>query len=65
MGTHIGGYDTLTATLEEMFDQWLPYSGFKKREGPLMYRYIADPRETIETDLRTEICLPVQPDPIE
>ena len=65
VGTHIGGYDTLTATLEEMFDQWLPHSGFKRREGPLMYRYITDPRETREADLRTEICLPVQPDPIE
>ncbi len=65
VGTHIGGYDTLAVTLGEMLELWLPHSGFKRREGPLVYRYIADPRETIETDIRTEICVPVQPDPIE
>ena len=53
-----------TVTSGKMLTQWLPHSG-KKREGPLMYRYITDPRETTESDIRTEICVPVQPDPIE
>lgn len=65
VGTHVGGYDTLGLTLEEMLEQWLPHSGFKRREGPLAYRYVTDPRETAEADIRTEICIPVQPDPIE
>ncbi len=65
VGTHLGGYDTLCDTVEKMLTQWLPHSGFRKREGPLMYRYITDPRETREADIRTEICVPVQPDPIE
>ena len=65
VGTHTGGYDTLRLTLGEMLDKWLPHSGFKRREGPVMYRYMTDPRETAEADTRTEICVPVQPDPIE
>ena len=65
VGTHIGGYDTICDTVEKMLTQWLPHSGFKRREGPLMHRYITDPRETREADIRTEICVPVQPDPIE
>ncbi len=65
MGTHVGGYEALRLTLGEMLGKWLPHSGFKRREGPLVYRYITDPRETTEADTRTEICVPVQPDPIE
>ena len=65
VGTHTGGYDSLCVTLGEMLEQWLPHSGFKRREGPVVYRYVTDPRETAEADTRTEICLPVQPDPIE
>lgn len=64
-GEHTGGYDTLSVTLEEMLEKWLPHSGFKRREGPVVYRYITDPRDTAEADIRTEICVPVQPDPIE
>lgn len=65
VGAHTGGYDTLRLRLGEMLDQWLPHSGFRRREGPVMYRYLTDPRETAEADIRTEICVPVQPDPIE
>lgn len=65
VGVHTGGYEALCVTLGEMLEQWLPHSGFKRREGPVVYRYITDPRETAEADIRTEICVPVQPDPIE
>ncbi len=65
VGTHTGGYDTLGLTLGEMLEKWLPHSGFRRREGPVVYRYLTDPRETAEDDIRTEICVPVQPDPIE
>ena len=65
VGAHIGGYDTLGLTLGEMLEKWLPHSGFRRREGPVVYRYLTDPRETAEAEIRTEICVPVQPDPIE
>ena len=65
VGAHTGGYDTLGLTMGEMLEKWLPHSGFRRREGPVMYRYLTDPRDTAEVDIRTEICVPVQPDPIE
>lgn len=65
VATHDGRYDTLGETLGGILTRWLPHSGFKRAEGPLIYRYITDPRETTEADARTEICVPVRPDPIE
>ncbi len=64
VATHHGGYDALGDTLRDVLTRWLPHSGFKRREGPFMYQYVTDPRETAEENLRTEICVPVQPDPV-
>ncbi len=65
VATHEGGYDAMGDTVEGVLTGWLPHSGFRRKEGPLIYRYVTDPRETAEADLRTEICVPVRPDPIE
>ncbi len=54
-------FDTLRALVEE----WLPHSGFRRRSGPVLERYLNDPREATEEELRTEVCLPVSPDPVE
>lgn len=62
---HEGGYDAMGGVPERILARWLPHSGFRRNEGPLLYRYLTDPRETTEADLRTEICVPVRPDPIE
>lgn len=62
---HEGGYDTIQDTCAEITEKWLPHSGFRRREGPLLERYLTDPRESAEADLRTEVCVPVAPDPIE
>ncbi|MEE9274959.1 MAG: GyrI-like domain-containing protein [bacterium] len=62
---HEGGFDRLGETLRRIREEWLPHGGFRRREGPILERYLNDPRETAEEDLRTEVCLPVAPDPIE
>ncbi len=60
-----GAYDQLGGTVKRILEEWLPHGGFRRREGPIVERYLNDPRETPEADLRTEVCIPVQPDPIE
>lgn len=62
---HQSAYDQISETQEKIITEWLPHSGFRRAKGPILERYLTDPRETIEADLRTEICIPVQPDPIE
>ncbi len=62
---HPGAYDKLDETIEKILEEWLPHSGFRRAGGPIIERYLTDPRETPEADLRTEVCIPVQPDPIE
>ncbi|MBT7856441.1 MAG: GyrI-like domain-containing protein, partial [Nitrospinaceae bacterium] len=65
VAVHEGGYDRIGDTITTMVDEWLPHGGFRRAKGPVVERYLNDPRETPEEALRTEICLPVAPDPIE
>lgn len=65
VAVHPGAYDRMGETLGRILENWLPHSGFRRREGPVVERYLNDPRETAEEDLRTEVCVPVSPDPIE
>ncbi len=62
---HEGAYDRIDDTLRRMEEEWLPHSGFRRGESPLLERYLTDPREVPEAGLLSEICLPVEPDPIE
>ncbi len=61
---HAGTYDRIEETLRRLLEEWLPGGGFRRREGPIVERYLVDPREGTEADLRTEISIPVQPDPV-
>ena len=61
---HKGGYDRLEETIKYLVERWLPHGGFRRREGPVLERYLIDPREALERELQTEVCLPVQPDPV-
>ncbi len=65
VAVHAGAYDRLPETVERILAEWLPHGGFRRGEGPIIERYLNDPRETPEADLRTEVCIPVRPDPIE
>ncbi len=62
---HAGAYDRLGETIEKILNEGLPHSGFRRAGGPIIERYLTDPRETPEADLRTEVCIPVRPDPVE
>lgn len=62
---HLGAYDRLSDTVEKILSGWLPHSGFRRADGPIVEVYLNDPRETKEEDLQTEVCIPIQPDPIE
>jgi predicted transcriptional regulator YdeE len=62
---HEGAYDRFGGTLRRIEEEWLPHSGFRRVAGPAVERYLNDPREVPEAGLRTEVCLPVAPDPIE
>ncbi len=62
---HKGAYDRIGDTLRRIEEEWLPYGGFRRVAGPVVERYLNDPREVPEAGLRTEVCLPVAPDPIE
>ena len=65
VSVHEGGFEAIGDTIRRMTDEWLPHGGFLRVEGPVVERYLNDPRGTPEGALRTEICLPVAPDPIE
>ena len=65
VAVHPGAYDRIDETIKKILEEWLPYSGFRRAGGPIIERYLTDPRETPETGLRTEVCVPVHPDPIE
>lgn len=65
VAVHEGAYDILYRTVDKILQEWLPYGGFRRGDGPILERYLNDPRETPEENLRTEVCLPIQPDPIE
>ena len=62
---HEGPYDLIGETLRRIEEDWLPHGGFRRAGGPVVERYLNDPREVPEAELRTEVCLPVVPDPIE
>ena len=62
---HEGPYDRIEETLRLILDEWMPSGGFRRREGPVVERLLTDPRKAGEADLRTEILVPVQADPIE
>ena len=65
IAVHAGRLDRLDNTARKIIEEWLPHGGFRQTEGPILERYLTDPRETAEADLRTEVCIPIQPDPIE
>jgi len=65
VAVHEGAYDKIAQTLEGMLKKWLPQSGFSRGDGPVIERYLNDPRGVPEEGLRTEVCLPVTPDPVE
>ena len=61
---HEGPYDRIEETLRLILNEWLPQGGFRRREGPVVERLLTDPRKAGEAELRTELLVPVQPEPV-
>ncbi len=58
---HKGSYEKLSNTYAQIFNAWLPESGFTLRDEPCFESYLnKDPRKTKPENLRTEIYIPVR-----
>ncbi|MBI4250943.1 MAG: GyrI-like domain-containing protein [Candidatus Tectomicrobia bacterium] len=62
---HEGPYDRIGEALRLLLEEGLPHGGLRRREGPAVERLLTDPRTVGEADLRTEVLVPVQADPVE
>jgi len=57
---HEGAYENLGDTYQQIFQYWLPESGYQLRDAPLFDKYLnRDPRKTKPENLKTEIHIPV------
>ncbi len=57
---HKGAYENLGDTYQQIFQHWLPESGYQLKESPLFDKYLnRDPRKTKPENLKTEIHIPV------
>jgi AraC family transcriptional regulator len=59
--TYIGPYASMRSAYEWLYGEWLPRSQREPSGEPLVEEYFNNPRDTPPADLRTEICLPLQP----
>lgn len=57
---HVGPYEHLGDTWARFLGEWLPASGRRLRNEPSYEVYQNDPRTTPKTELRTELCLPLE-----
>ena len=56
---HRGSYATLSETYLDLIGRWLPTTTLTPTDAPILERYLNDPRQTPEAQLRTEVCLPL------
>jgi AraC family transcriptional regulator len=59
--TYIGPYSGLGEAYRWLFGTWLPTSGREPRNAPPFEVYVSNPRETPPEQLRTDICIPLEP----
>lgn len=55
-----GPYNKLSVAYDNIFAQWLPYSGYELRDNPVLERYLNNPDKTLAEKLKTEIYVPVK-----
>lgn len=58
--THVGPYRNLPDSWARYMGQWLPQSGFLLGEGTPFEKYLNTPMDTAESELRTELYLPLK-----
>lgn len=59
MTTHVGPYDTLADTYNELCGQWLPQNGYEIDSRACLEIYMNSPEETEQEDLITDIYIPL------
>lgn len=57
--THIGPYENLNQSYQQLFGQWLPTSQYDSADKPCFEVYLNDPESTEPEDLITDIYLPL------
>jgi AraC family transcriptional regulator len=50
----------MRAAYDWLFGQWLPSSGREAADAPIFEDYLDSPRDTLPTELRTDIYLPLK-----
>jgi AraC family transcriptional regulator len=58
---HLGSYERLAETWARLKSEWLPASGRAPGDGPSFEIYWNNPGNAQESDLRTEVCIPLVP----
>jgi AraC family transcriptional regulator len=48
------------AAYDWLYGQWLPSSGREAADAPVFEDYLNSPRDTLPTELRTDIYLPLK-----
>ena len=56
---HLGSYDHLPASIDDLYHAALCMKDVKIAEEPLLFHYLDDPEITAEAELRTDVYLPL------
>jgi len=56
---HLGSYDALEDSTQQMIEQWLLRSSREPADFPLFYQFLNDPEETLPEALVTDILIPI------
>lgn len=59
---HRGAIRGMKDALCRMMKEWVPQSGRKVRDAPCLEIYLDDPERTPADDVRTKICVPLEPE---
>lgn len=57
---YTGPYADMRGAYRWLLATWLPASGYEPAEAPILEAYLNDPREVPQSELRTDILLPIE-----
>lgn len=60
VAVHQGPYRDVGPVYDALLRDWLPGSGRSLRDAPCLEWYLNDPRSTPESELLTEVCVPIE-----
>ena len=55
VGLHVGPYDRLSETYDDVIGRWFPTSGYEPAPDAVVEHYLNDPSTVAPSDLRTEV----------